>query len=43
MMGHKIRFRGTQGRAMGIYIDHKDRMIYGAADSRSFDGRAVGY
>lgn len=43
MMGHKIRYRGTQGRAMGIYLDHKDGVIYGAADSRSFDGRAVGY
>ena len=43
MMGHKIRYRGTQGRAMGIYVDYKDGIIYGAADSRSFDGRAVGY
>ncbi len=43
MMGHKIRYRSTQGRAMGISIDHKEGVIYGAADSRSFDGRAVGY
>lgn len=43
MMGHKIRYRGTQGRAMGIFVDYKDGIIYGAADSRSFDGRAVGY
>lgn len=43
MMGHKIRYRSTQGRAMGIYLNHKDGVIYGAADSRSFDGRAVGY
>jgi len=43
MMGHTIRYRGTQGRAMGIYLDYKDGVIYGAADSRSFDGKAVGY
>ena len=43
MMGHKIRYRGTQGRAMGIFVDYKDGIIYGAADSRSFDGKAVGY
>lgn len=43
MMGHRISVRGEQGQAMGIYIDPKTGMIYGAADSRSFDGRAVGY
>jgi len=43
MMGHKIRFRGAQGQAMGIYIDPMTGIRYGAADSRSFDGRAVGY
>lgn len=43
MMGHEIYHRGTQGRAMGIYIDQKEGIIYGAADSRSFDGRAVGF
>lgn len=43
MMGHSIRFRSRQGSAMGIYIDHETGMIYGAADSRAFDGRAVGY
>jgi len=42
-MGHKIRYRKAQGQAMGIYIDRKEGVIYGAADSRSFDGRAVGY
>lgn len=42
MMGHSIRFRGTQGRAMGIYIDHETGIKYGAADSRSYDGKAVG-
>ncbi|MEM1121332.1 MAG: gamma-glutamyltransferase [Bacteroidota bacterium] len=43
MMGHQIYHRGTQGRAMGIYLDHREGIIYGAADSRSFDGRAVGF
>ena len=40
-LGHQVRFRGTQGRAHCIAIDGD--MIYGAADSRSYDGRAVGY
>ena len=43
MMGHKVRFRRGQGSAMGIYIDPDTGMIYGAADSRSFDGGARGY
>jgi len=43
MMGHEVRERGTQGSAMGIYIDYEDDLIFGAADSRSFDGAAVGY
>ncbi|MEM6319742.1 MAG: gamma-glutamyltransferase [Bacteroidota bacterium] len=43
MMGHEVYFRGTQGRAMGIFIDPKTGIRYGAADSRSFDGRAIGY
>lgn len=43
MMGHKVRFRNAQGQAMGIYIDPTTGIRYGAADSRSFDGRAVGY
>jgi len=42
-MGHTIRFRNSQGSAMGIYIDHENGMIYGAADSRAYDGKAVGY
>ena len=42
MMGHEIRYRRAQGSAMGIYLNHKNGIIYGAADSRSFDGRAVG-
>ena len=42
MMGHAIRERNAQGSAMGIFIDHKKGIIYGAADSRAFDGKAVG-
>lgn len=43
MMGHKVRFRESMGRAMGIYIDYDEDLVYGAADSRSYDGRAVGH
>lgn len=43
MMGHKVRFRNGQGSAMGIYIDHAEGLLYGAADSRAYDGKAVGY
>lgn len=43
MMGHAIRYRGSQGRAMGIYIDREKGLMYGGADSRSFDGGARGY
>ncbi len=43
MMGHEIQYRNTMGRAMGIYIDHENGLLYGGADSRSFDGKAVGY
>lgn len=42
MMGHRVRFRGEQGSAMGIFIDQEKGLIYGTADSRDFDGRAVG-
>lgn len=43
MMGHQVYFRGGQGSAMGIYIDWEENLLYGAADSRAFDGKAVGY
>lgn len=43
MMGHEIRFRGSQGRAHGIFFDAGQGMILGAADARSYDGRAVGH
>ena len=42
-MGHKIEYRGFQGRAMGIQYDPVKKLISGAADSRSYDGAAVGY
>ena len=41
--GHDVYFRGSQGRAMGIHIDHENGLLFGAADSRSYKGRAVGY
>jgi len=43
MMGHTVRYRKTMGRAMGIFIDYEEGLLYGGADSRSFDGKAVGY
>ncbi len=43
MYGHRIGYRGSQGSAMGIYIDWENGVIYGAADTRSYDGAAVGY
>jgi gamma-glutamyltranspeptidase / glutathione hydrolase len=43
MLGHKVTSQSGQGIAMGIYINRKSRLIYGAADSRSYDGKAVGY
>ncbi|SDR70795.1 gamma-glutamyltransferase [Gramella sp. MAR_2010_147] len=42
-MGHEFEIRNTQGRAMGISIDPETGMLEGAADSRSYDGKAVGY
>ncbi len=42
-MGHEIKLRRSQGSAMGIFIDPVDGQIYGAADSRSYDGKASGY
>ena len=41
--GHEVKTRETQGRAMGIMVDPKTGVYYGAADSRSYDGKAVGY
>jgi len=42
-MGHRITFVGSQGHAMGIFIDHERKLIYGGADSRAFNARAVGW
>lgn len=42
-MGHEIKYRESQGRAMGIFIDSDENIFYGAADSRSYNGKAVGY
>ncbi len=43
MMGHTVSPRGSQGAVMAIYIDQETGIRYGAADSRSFDSRVVGY
>jgi gamma-glutamyltranspeptidase/glutathione hydrolase len=42
MMGHDIRVRGGQGSVMGIYIDAAEGIVWGASDSRAFDGGAAG-
>lgn len=42
-MGHSIRYRESQGRAMGIHYDHENKIISGASDPRSYDGAAAGY
>ncbi len=43
-MGHKIfKNEGTQGSAMGIFIDYESGVISGAADTRSPDGGVAGY
>ena len=41
--GHEIRTRGSQGAAMGIWIDHDTGLYQAASDSRRGDGAAVGY
>lgn len=43
MMGHRVDTRGYQGRAMGIHIDWDADLLYGTADTRSPNGRAVGF
>ena len=42
MLGHEMRSRGYQGSAMGIYLDPDSGLVWGAADSRAFDGAARG-
>ncbi len=39
--GHRVRDRTSQGRAHCIMI--QGGTLYGAADSRSYDGRAIGF
>ncbi|MCF8239841.1 MAG: gamma-glutamyltransferase [Melioribacteraceae bacterium] len=41
--GHAINYENYFGRCMGIYKDPETGLLYGAADSRSTDGAAVGY
>lgn len=43
LMGHDLAQRGEQGQVNAVVIDHEDGILYGAADSRAFDGRAVGF
>ncbi len=42
-LGHRIAYRSSQGRAMGILIDPQTGLRSGAADPRSPDGAARGY
>lgn len=42
-MGHRVRYVTNQGQAMGIFIDYSSGIIFGSADSRSYDSGAVGY
>jgi gamma-glutamyltranspeptidase/glutathione hydrolase len=41
--GHNTQYREMQGQAMGIFIDYEKKLLYGASDSRSFDGKAIGH
>ncbi|MDX1429850.1 MAG: gamma-glutamyltransferase family protein, partial [Rhodothermales bacterium] len=49
MFGHPARIRtsrgepSSQGQAMGIYVDSERNLIYGAADTRGFNARALGF
>lgn len=42
-MGHRLAFVGQMGHAMGIFIDRERGLLFGGADSRAFDARAVGW
>jgi len=42
-MGHEVQYGQFQGSAMGISVDYEKEIISGAADSRSYDGAAVGF
>ena len=41
MMGHEVKVIESQGRAMAIHVDRGRDLLFGAADSRSYAGRAV--
>lgn len=41
--GHDTRARGYQGSVSAIWIDQDEGILYGAADSRGFDAKALGY
>ena len=40
-MGHDVRVGGSQGSAMGIWVG-ADGLVWGAADSRAYDGGTAG-
>lgn len=42
-MGHQLTPVNSLGSLMGIVIDQESRVLIGASDSSSSDGRAVGY
>lgn len=42
-MGHRLVPVNSLGSLMGIVIDQENRILIGASDSSSSDGRAVGY
>ena len=44
-MGHKAEMHKgmRQGEAMGIIVDNKSNLLFGASDPRSPDGLAIGY
>ncbi|MCB0685092.1 MAG: gamma-glutamyltransferase, partial [Saprospiraceae bacterium] len=42
-MGHHLRPVSSLGSLMGIVIDRENRILIGASDSSSADGKAVGY
>ena len=43
LMGHELQARKALGRLMGISIDEENGVYFGASDSSSPDGGAVGY
>jgi gamma-glutamyltranspeptidase/glutathione hydrolase len=43
LRGHAIEVRSSMGAANGVFIDLEEGILYGAADSRSFDAEAIGH